>query len=91
MIVVDTIGVLAAKDESHPEHAAVARTLIETTEDLVLSPFVLAECDYMLATRLGALAAREFLNEVTSGRISWSTSTLETLPPPVESSTATVT
>lgn len=67
MIVVDTSGVLAAKDESHPEHAAVAKTLVEVTEDLLLSPFVLAECDYMLATQFGAGAAREFLDEVTDG------------------------
>ncbi len=67
MIVVDTSGVLAAKDESHSEHAAVAKTLLDTTDDLLLSPFVLAECDYMLATRLGVTAAREFLNEVTTG------------------------
>lgn len=67
MIVVDTSGVLAAKDDSHPEHAAVAKALLETTDELLLSPFVLAECDYLLASRLGAAAAREFLDEVTSG------------------------
>jgi predicted nucleic acid-binding protein len=67
MIVIDTSGVLAAKDESHPEHADVARALVETTEDLLLSPFVLAECDYMLSTRLGHSAAREFLDEVSGG------------------------
>ncbi len=67
MIVVDTSGVLAAKDEDHPEHAAVAQLLTDTTEDLLLSPFAFAECDYMLATRLGAGAAREFLGEVAEG------------------------
>jgi predicted nucleic acid-binding protein len=30
----------------------------------VVSPFVVAECDDMLATRLGTAAAREFLEEV---------------------------
>lgn len=67
MIVVDTSGVLAAKDEDQPQHAAVARALTATTEELLLSPFVLAECDYMLSTRLGAVAAREFLGEVVAG------------------------
>lgn len=33
----------------------------------MLSPFVLAECDYMLSKRLGTAAAREFLGEVASG------------------------
>jgi uncharacterized protein len=67
MIVVDTSGVLAAKDESHPAHSDVAKTLVEVSDELLLSPFVLAECDYMLATRLGASAAREFLDEVADG------------------------
>lgn len=67
MIVVDTSGVLAAKDEDQPQHAAVARTLGTATEDLLLSPFVFAECDYMLATRLGTAAAREFVGEVVAG------------------------
>jgi predicted nucleic acid-binding protein len=67
MIVVDTSGVLAAKDEDHPQHEDVARALTETTEDLLLSPFVFAECDYMLATTLGHKAAREFVDEVVTG------------------------
>lgn len=67
MIVVDTSGVLAAKDEDQPHHTAVARTLTAATEDLLLSPFVFAECDYMLATRLGPVAAREFVDEVVAG------------------------
>lgn len=64
MIVVDTSGVLALKDESHPEHRSVGEVVTGTNDDLLLSPFVLAECDYMLGTRLGADAAREFLDEV---------------------------
>jgi hypothetical protein len=67
MIVVDTSGVLAAKDEAHPRHATIARVVQEATDAFVLSPFVLAECDHMLATRLGAAAAREFLDEVVGG------------------------
>jgi predicted nucleic acid-binding protein len=67
VIVVDTSAVLAIKDEDQPEHAAVAQELAAGDEDLLLSPFVLAECDYMLATRLGDSAAREFLGEVAAG------------------------
>lgn len=66
MIVVDTSGVLAAKDEAHPEHKAVAELIGGTTDDLALSPFVVAECDYILASRLGVAAAREFLDEVAN-------------------------
>ncbi len=67
MIVVDTSGVLAVKDEAHPSHGAVAELLRGPTQSLLLSPLVLAECDYMLATRLGDAAAREFLGEVADG------------------------
>jgi predicted nucleic acid-binding protein len=67
MIVVDTSGVLAVKDEAHPDHGEVAELIRSTTEALLLSPLVLAECDYMLATRLGSAAAREFLGEVADG------------------------
>ncbi|NED97043.1 PIN domain-containing protein [Phytoactinopolyspora alkaliphila] len=66
MIIVDTSGILASKDESHPDHTAVAELIAGTDEELLLSPFVLAEADYMLARRLGAAAAREFLSEVAS-------------------------
>ncbi len=64
MIVVDTTGILASKDESHPNHVAVAEIVAEGDEDLLLSPFVLAEADYMLASRLGHSAARELLDDV---------------------------
>ena len=64
MIVVDTSGILASKDETHPQHAAVATVISDGDDELLLSPFVLAESDYVLATRLGQAAAREFLDEV---------------------------
>jgi predicted nucleic acid-binding protein len=66
MIVVDTSGILASKDESHPAHDAVAKVITDSNDELLLSPFVLAESDYMLATRLGQAAAREFLDEVAT-------------------------
>lgn len=64
MIVVDTSGILASKDESHPNHAAVAAIVADGDDELLLSPFVLAEADYMLASRLGHTAARELLDDV---------------------------
>ncbi len=67
MLVVDTSGVLAAKDADHPQHAAVGELLSDATDELLLSPLVLAECDYMLGSRLGDAAAREFLGEVADG------------------------
>jgi predicted nucleic acid-binding protein len=67
MIVVDTSGILVLKDESQPEHSAAADLIEGSEEDLLLSPFVLAEAGYMLASRLGQGAANELLDEVVSG------------------------
>lgn len=67
MIVVDTSGVLAVKDEAHPQHDAVAALLRSGDDDLLLSPLVMAACDSMLASRLGDAAAREFLGEIADG------------------------
>ena len=58
MVVIDTSGILAYKDESHPNHAAVAAIVAVGDEELLLSPFVLAEADYMLASQLGHPAVR---------------------------------
>jgi hypothetical protein len=66
VIVVDTSAVLASKDESHPQYAEVAAIVADTREELLLSPFVVAESDYMLATRLGPAAARDFLGDVAA-------------------------
>ena len=66
MIVVDTSGVFAALDRSQPDHAA-ARAVVEGDEALVLSPFVLAELDYLLATRISASAALELFRDVEAG------------------------
>ena len=67
MIVVDTSGLLAAIDRSQRHHAAAAATLRGTDEPRLLSPFVLAELDYLLATRVSASVARAFLGEVARG------------------------
>lgn len=66
MIVVDTSGILASKDESHPRHKAIAAIIGEGDDEFLLSPFVLAESDHMLSARLGPSAAREFLDDVAA-------------------------
>ena len=66
MILLDTSGLLAAIDDRQPEHAAAARVVLRPNIRL-LSPFVLAELDYLLATRLGQAAELRFLDEVTRG------------------------
>jgi len=65
-IVVDTSAILAIFDESYAEHPAIARTLEQAEHLLVLSPMVVAEADYMLASRLGPQAARRFAADIIS-------------------------
>ena len=66
VIVVDTSGVFAALDRSQSDHEACGAVL-EGDEPLVLSPFVLAELDYLLATRVSAVASVELLRDVEAG------------------------
>lgn len=67
MIIVDTSGLLAALDASEQRHAAAAGALRAAGAPRLLSPFVLAELDYLLATRVSSRVARAFLNEVAGG------------------------
>jgi predicted nucleic acid-binding protein len=67
VILLDTSGVLSALDAHEPRHVASARSLRAAGEPRLLSPFVLAELDYLLATRVSTSAARGFLEEVASG------------------------
>ena len=67
MIVLDTSGVLAAIDATERHHQAAADALRASTEPRLLSPFVLAELDYLISTRVSADAARSLLEQVASG------------------------
>jgi len=64
MIILDTSGLLAALDASETSHEAAARSLRSADTPRLLSPFVLAELDYLLATRISPSTARAFLEEV---------------------------
>lgn len=67
MIVADTSGLLALFNRREPDHAAVAAVVEGETEPLVVSPFVLAELDYLAATRLGVAAQCAILAELSGG------------------------
>jgi len=67
VILLDTSGLLAAIDGGQRHHAAAARSLRSARPPLLLSPFVLAELDYLLATRLGLNAELALLGEVARG------------------------
>jgi predicted nucleic acid-binding protein len=67
LIILDTSGLLAAIDRSQNEHAAAAAALREASPPLLLSPFVLAELDYLLLTRVSSQAEVALLEEVAGG------------------------
>ena len=67
MIVLDTSGLLSVLDDRQPLHAACANVVAHARPPLILSPFVLAELDYLVATRVGAWAQLALLDEVARG------------------------
>lgn len=67
MILLDTSGLLAAIDRSQHQHAEAAQALKEVRGPALLSPFVLAEIDYLLATRVSLAAEQALLEEVARG------------------------
>ena len=67
MILLDTSGLLAALDTSQNWHAQAAASLGAAGPPRLLSPFVLAEVDSLLAARVGEAARAGLLREVERG------------------------
>lgn len=67
MIVLDTSGVLAYLDARDTAHDRTRRAIEAERGQLLLSPFVLAELDYLIAKHLGARSAAELLRDVADG------------------------
>lgn len=67
MILLDTSGLLSAIDSSQHRHADTLAALRTARGPLLLSPFVLAELDYLLATRVSWEAELALLEEVARG------------------------
>lgn len=69
MILLDTSGVLAWIDASQRHHRETAAAMAQAAPPFLLSPFVLAELDYLVSSRVGATAARHLLAEVAAGAL----------------------
>src|SRR5262245_55484159 len=67
MLLLDTSGILSAIDAAQKAHARCAAALKKSRPPFLLSPFVLAELDYLLSTRIGVEAELAFLDQVTAG------------------------
>jgi predicted nucleic acid-binding protein len=67
VIVLDTSGLLAALDADQRHHEQAREVLAADPGPFLLSPFVLAELDYLLLERVGVDAERALLDEVAGG------------------------
>jgi predicted nucleic acid-binding protein len=67
-VIVDTSALLAYFNSREPDHGDVARVIDEHADGvLVVSPYVVAELDYLVATRIGVDAELTVLRELSSG------------------------
>ena len=66
MILADTSGLLCLFNVREPEHAAVRDIVAQETGPLVLSPYVVAELDYLVSSRLGHAVELAVLGELAS-------------------------
>jgi predicted nucleic acid-binding protein len=66
VILLDTSGVLAAIDPRQAQHAEAAHILLRP-QRRILSPFVLAELDYLIAANGGQSAELALLGDVARG------------------------
>ena len=66
MILADTSGLLSLYNRREPTHLAVAEAVAHEQGPFVVSPYVVAELDYLVATRLGTDAEQRVLAELAS-------------------------
>jgi len=67
MIIADTSGLLSAFARNASRHDQVIAAIESDPGPVVVSPYVLAEIDYMLLHRAGTKAELDFLEEVAAG------------------------
>ena len=67
MIIADTSGLLAAFGAGEAENRLAQAAYEDDPGPVILSPFILAELDYMLLSRAGIKAEQQFLREVADG------------------------
>lgn len=67
MIIADTSGLLALYNQREPAHQRVRAAVEANPGPLVVSPYVVAELDHLVATRMGLDAALTVLVELAGG------------------------
>lgn len=68
-MIADTSGLLAYFNAADPHHAAVAAVIDRSTEPMTVSPFVIAELDHLIMSRLGVDAELAVLAQLSSGAV----------------------
>jgi len=66
-LIIDSSGLLAAIDDKQEDHLATKHVVESAARPLLLSPFVLAELDYLVLTRYGREQELALLGEVGRG------------------------
>lgn len=66
-LILDSGGLLVALDPAQDDHGAFAEALTSHPGPLVISPFVVAELDYMIGRDYGEESRLAFLDEVDRG------------------------
>jgi uncharacterized protein len=75
MLICDTSGLLAYFDASDAHNTEMAAVIEAETGPFVVSPYVVAELDYLLATRRGVPAELAALAQLSSG--AWDLATFD--------------
>jgi uncharacterized protein len=66
-VIVDTSALLVFFDTSEPRYVDVRDLIMRTGEMLVVSPYVVAELDYLVGKRHGVVPELAILRELTEG------------------------
>ena len=67
MLICDTSGLIAYFDSSHAHHARASAAVAADGGPFVVPPYVVAELDYIVATRVGTHAELSVLDALASG------------------------
>ena len=67
MIIADTSALLALFNRHEPKHESVAQAVSSALDRLAVSPYVVAELDYLASTRFGVADELVILRELASG------------------------
>lgn len=79
MIIADTSGLIPYFNESDPDHEAIAAWIEARNPVMVVSPFVVAEIDYLVTTRCGVNTELAVLGELAGGAFELATINAESL------------